>query len=163
MHQSAHSWLANICRQLPLRRSILELGSKDVNGSPRALFPQADRYLGVDLVAGAGVDVVADAATFQTEERFDTCICMEVLEHTDRAREVCRTIHQHLHRGGVALITAAGVGREPHSAVDGGALREGEFYRNVTVSDLRWWLSDFPLVMVDAGTAGDVYAIAVKW
>lgn len=162
MHQSAYSWIAQQAKQLPIRRSILELGSRDVNGSPRSLFTHADKYTGIDLIAGEGVDITADAATFRTDERYDTIICMEVLEHTDKAREVCRTAYHHLLKGGVAFFTAAGIDRAPHSAADGGELRDGEYYRNVTVSELRWWLSDFQLVMVNTEIHGDIYALAIK-
>jgi SAM-dependent methyltransferase len=161
MHQAAHEWITQQVAMLPVRRSVLEFGARDVNGSPRPLFIHTDRYHGIDITDGPGVDQVADAATFSTPERFDTVICMEVLEHTDKAREICRNAHRHLLPHGVALFTAAWVGREPHSAVDGGTLHEGEFYRNVTVADLRFWLSDFPLVMLTTeGT--DIYAIAIK-
>ncbi|MDB0050250.1 hypothetical protein N9F31_02215, partial [Pseudomonadales bacterium] len=38
--------------------AVLEIGSYDVNGSIRSLF-NAQNYVGVDLVEGPGVDVVA--------------------------------------------------------------------------------------------------------
>ena len=38
--------------------SILEIGSYDVNGTIRNLFA-SENYVGVDLVEGPGVDVVA--------------------------------------------------------------------------------------------------------
>lgn len=163
MHQSAHDWISLQVKQLPHRKSILEIGSRDVNGSIRSLFQHADRYLGIDIRPGEGVDVVADAAIFQSDERFDTCVCMEVLEHTDKQREICRTAYRHLLKGGILLVTAAGIGREPHSAIDGGTLKDGEYYQNVTVADLRWWMSDFQLVMASTETPGDVYAIGIKW
>lgn len=161
MHQAAHDWVASIVRQLPARRSVLELGARDVNGTARSLFVSADRYLGIDISEGNGVDIVADASTYTTDDRFDTVLCMEVLEHTDKAREICRNAHRHLNKAGVFIVTTAGTGREPHSAVDGGPLREGEFYRNVTVAELRYWMNDFGIVMV-CDNAQDVYALGVK-
>lgn len=161
MHQQAYEWIAKQVAMLPARRSVLEFGSKDVNGTARHLFNNADRYHGIDISEGPGVDQVADAATFQAGEKFDTVLCLEVLEHADRAREICRNAANHLHKYGVFLLTAAGVGREPHSAIDGGSLKEGEFYRNVTVAELRFWLSDFPLVMVTT-EGNDIYAIGIR-
>ncbi|WP_321817215.1 MULTISPECIES: hypothetical protein [unclassified Paraburkholderia] len=38
--------------------SIIEIGSQDVNGSPRSVCPQGVSYTGVDFVEGRGVDVV---------------------------------------------------------------------------------------------------------
>lgn len=161
MHKEAFNWIAKQVAMFPIRRSVLDLGSKDVNGTCRGLFSNVDTYVGIDISAGDGVDVVADAASYLSADRFDTVLCLEVLEHTDKAREICRNAHKHLTKHGVFLVTAAAPGREPHSAIDGGQVREGEFYRNVTVSDLRWWCSDFGLVMVDM-EGQDVYAIAIR-
>lgn len=40
--------------------TIVEIGSQDVNGSMRSVAPARGRYVGVDFVAGKGVDVVLD-------------------------------------------------------------------------------------------------------
>lgn len=161
MHKEAYNWIAKQVTMLPIRRSILEFGSKNVNGTCRNLFSNADIYLGIDVSEGDSVDIVADAAVYRSVQAFDTVLCFEVLEHTDNARELCRNAHRHLSKHGVFIVTAAAPGREPHSAIDGGQVRENEFYRNVTVSDLRWWCSDFSLVMVDM-EGQDVYAIAIR-
>ena len=162
MHHQAYHWMRKTIAMLPDRFSVLELGSKDVNGSIRPLFTKATRYVGVDLSEGAGVDVVADAVTFKTDERFDTVVCMEVLEHTDKGREICRNAHHHLQAGGVFLVSAATGIRVPHSAVDGGELRDGEYYQNVRHSDLSFWLSDFSKRYIFKKMWGDIYAIAYK-
>ena len=65
--------------------------------------------------------------------------------------------------GGVFIMTAAGEGRLPHSAIDGGPLRQGEFYHNVTASELEGWLSGFAEARITTNPqAGDIYARAVK-
>lgn len=162
MHHQAYHWMRRTLAILPDRQSVLEIGSKDVNGTIRPLLGKVARYTGIDIVEGAGVDIVADAATFRTDERFDTVVCMEVLEHTDKGREICRTAYHHLSEGGVLLVTAATDGREPHSAVDGGPLREGEYYQNVKRSDLSFWLSDFSKSYITKKQWGDIYAVAYK-
>lgn len=40
--------------------TVLDVGAQDVNGSLRAVCPPSLRYVGVDFVAGKGVDVVLD-------------------------------------------------------------------------------------------------------
>lgn len=162
MHQQAYEWVSKTVSQIPVRRSVLEFGSRDVNGTARSVFSQADRYLGIDIIEDAGVDIVADASTFKAGDTFDTVLCMEVLEHTDKAREICRNAHAHLSKHGVFIATMAGIGRQPHSAVEGGELKEGEFYRNVSVAELRYWLSDFGLVMIVSDVPGDLYAVAIR-
>lgn len=41
---------------------IVEIGSKDVNGSLRSVAPSHFEYIGVDFVDGKGVDIVLDSA-----------------------------------------------------------------------------------------------------
>ena len=163
MHAGAQHFVAYVARCLPLRERVCELGSRDVNGSVRGLFPGAS-YVGVDLEPGPGVDVIGDPATWRPEpaQGFDTVVSTETLEHTPHAKAICATAYALLEERGVFILTAAAVGRAPHSAIDGGALRHGEFYRNIDVRLLRQWLRSFHFVMVDVGNAGDVYAMAVK-
>ncbi len=40
--------------------TVVDIGAQDVNGSLRDVLPAGLRYVGVDFVAGAGVDVVLD-------------------------------------------------------------------------------------------------------
>lgn len=170
MHEGAHRFVSRLVMQLEPRRQVLELGSRTVSGPwpfsgpVRPLFPGAE-YLGVDVVAGENVDVVGDAATWRPEpfRRFDTVVCTETLEHAPNAEDICRNAWELLEPGGVFILTAAGVGRAPHSAVDGGPLQEGEFYRNVSRPQLQGWLAPFGFALIDTFTTpGDIYALAVK-
>lgn len=67
---------------------VLEVGSLNVNGSPRSVFQaDSDSYCGVDVMAGSDVDVVCDGERLLErfpDDKFDTIICMECLEHTIR-------------------------------------------------------------------------------
>lgn len=170
MHREAWDFIDRV-REHALGRRVLDLGSQDVNGSPRELFPTADRYVGVDIVAGPGVDVVADAKYWATDERFDTVICTEVLEHERRWPLIISTAALHLDRGGLLIITAAADGRAPHSARVGDHRDEvvppldGEFYENIDVTRLWDHLrarSLSVLVLEYVRSPGDVYALAVK-
>jgi SAM-dependent methyltransferase len=177
VHEGAYRFVARIASQIDLRESVIELGSRTVagdwpySGPVRPLFGDA-KYLGVDIRPGPNVDMVADAATLDSLGMFDTVVCCETLEHTPDAKAICETAYRLLEPGGVFITTMAGEGRAPHSAVDGGPLREvvcerthtiiDEFYRNVTRDDLRGWLSPFSFVLIDTGTPTDIYALAVK-
>jgi len=114
---------------LPPRRRIVEFGSLDVNGTVRDLFPEA-QYVGVDLLEGPGVDVVADAATFVPDEPPDTVLCLNMLEHASQQAEVLANALRILEPGGWLIFSAAAADWPEHGA-DGGPLREGEFYRAV--------------------------------
>jgi len=163
MHPGAFNFVAYVSRCVSPRRKVCEFGSRDVNGSVRALFAAA-QYIGIDSVAGPGVDAVGDAATWKPDpfELFDLVISTETLEHAAEAGQICRNAYELLEPGGVFVVTAASTGRAPHSAIDGGQLRHAEFYRNVSPVLLRDWLEPFTFVMIDTGNATDVYALAVK-
>src|SRR5687768_6081838 len=82
MHVEALSFVAKTNRRLDPFGSVLELGGRNVNGTPRPLFPAAD-YVSVDIVDGPGVDIVCDATLYRPETRFDAVLCLEVLEHAE--------------------------------------------------------------------------------
>lgn len=162
MHVEAASFVALTAHRLGPFDSVLELGGLNINGSVRPYFPGA-RYVSVDIVPGPGVDVVADATTYRSEERYDCCVCTEVLEHAEDADGFVATAWGSLRPGGLFILTAACPPRAAHSAVDGGALRAGEFYRNVDQSLMASWLVGWKDVDIEIyEDRGDIYATAVK-
>lgn len=129
MHDAAMEWVRE---RAPLgATSVLDIGGRDVNGSPRRLFPDAVPYRVLDVAAGIGVDIVADAATWIPDRTYDVVLCTEVFEHTEAWRAILRTAWEALAPGGTLVATMAGPGRAEHSAVDGGPLRPGEHYGNI--------------------------------
>jgi SAM-dependent methyltransferase len=63
--------------------SILDVGALDVNGSLRSVAPARSRYVGADLGAGAGVDVVLEdphVLPFADGE-FDAVVSTSCFEH----------------------------------------------------------------------------------
>lgn len=167
MHGGAYNFVAWAAHRLGRVGSVVEFGSRDVNGSVRPLFAAAGKYVGIDIAEGPGVDVVADCGgnTFESspEWNVDVVVCCETLEHTPKGRGVCRNAHTILKVGGLYIVTAAGAGREPHSAVDGGRLRPGEYYGNVSEGDMREWLKPFGFSLIDTfANPTDIYALAVK-
>jgi len=62
---------------------VLDIGSLDVNGSMRDVAPPGADYVGVDLEAGRGVDVVlqpGEALPFPPDS-FDACVSVACFEH----------------------------------------------------------------------------------
>lgn len=163
MHESAYSFVERTLADLPPRRSVVEIGSRWVNGGITGLLNGA-AYTGLDLYPGEGVDVVADALTWAPPAPVDTVICCEVLEHAAEPAALCRAAYDWLAPGGVLILTAASPERPPHSGIDGGSLREGESYRGVTEADLAAWLAPFGggFGIVRDPHAGDIYAVAAK-
>ena len=105
MHQQPLDFTARrlATRKAPVRR-VIELGSLDINGSPRHLFDDGVDYVGVDLQSGPGVDVVADAATVGLEPA-DVVLCLEVFEHATNPEAIIRNARVLL-RGGLFVARA---------------------------------------------------------
>lgn len=149
-------------------RLAIDFGGADVNGTARDLFDPATTWLGLDIAPGPGVDIVADARTWDwhsgnltsprarlsQHHRIDLILCTELLEHVppflgDIADSgwvaVLGTIHRVLKPGGFAFVTCAGTGRRPHGARGEHDVPEGEWYRNVhpdvfaTVAETQGW------------------------
>lgn len=147
------------------KKAICEIGSFDVNGSVRPLFGGCDKYVGVDTRAGAGVDEVADGATYGRASAFDVVITTETLEHAPEPEAIVANAFRILKPGGLVVITAAAPGRDPHNCDGSGPPRESETYANVDPVDLTTWLKDagFEKVKVELNERDrDVYAHAVK-
>lgn len=134
MHPAAADYARQVVADFGPFASVVEVGSRDINGTIRHLFGKAS-YVGLDLYAGPGVDVVGDAAEYEPPAPVDAVVCCEVYEHTAAWPELIRRAHDWLAPSGVLIVTCAGPGRRPHSALDGGwKLHPGEHYRNVEPS-----------------------------
>jgi hypothetical protein len=165
MHQQAFEFVATVARAYQARGPVYEIGSRNINGSVRALFHDVGLYLGVDVASGPGVDLVADGATYAPPIVPRTVVCCEVLEHTADAHKIVAQAATVLEPGGLLIITCAGEGRVPHSAWDGGPLRAGEYYRNLSFGDLERWASAAgvdALRMAWSENPGDTYYVGRK-
>lgn len=164
MHPEAMEWVARHATADPV--AVLDIGGRDVNGSPRHLFPAADPYRVIDIADGPNVDVIADAAMWVPDREYDMAICTEVFEHAPYWQEILVTVLAALRPGGVFVATMAGPGRPPHSAIDGGwQLHPGEWYQNVEPDWLRAALeaAGFTEIVVDQQhSPADVRCRAVK-
>lgn len=160
MHPAAYQWVAEHATREPV--TVLDIGGRDINGSPRRLFPAATTYLVVDMLPGPGVDVVADATSWRADRAFDVVVCTEVFEHAAVWRQLCQAAYEQLAPGGLFITTMAGPGRAVHSALDGGpALCPGEHYANVNPDDLKGALADCGFTGIDVDQLGpDVRAVA---
>jgi len=163
MHPEAYAWVARWATDEPV--TVLDIGGRDINGTARGLFPAAD-YTSLDIAAGNGVDIVADAATWSPDRAYDVVVCCEVFEHTEAWPAICATAYTALRPGGWFIATMAGPGRVPHSAVDGGpSLYPGEYYKNIMPAALQAELEacGFTDVVVDVQPRpADVRAVAVR-
>lgn len=164
MHAEAYDYVTQVAAQIPhAGAAVLEIGSLDINGSVRGLFAGAARYVGLDRIAGRGVDVVSDARDFDGEGAFDIVVCCEVLEHEAEPQVIIDCAWRALRPGGALILTCASTDRKPHSADGSEHPHEGEFYRNIDPDELRTLLKSW--IDVDVSyrfPPGDAYARATK-
>lgn len=163
MHSAAYEWVAQHATEDAV--SVLDIGGRNINGSVRGLFPGADPYVALDIREGEGVDIVADAAAWSPDRAYDMVVCTEVFEHTGDWPQICKTVFAALRPGGTAVLTMAGPGRSPHSALDGGPIRDGEYYGNVDPGELERVLKDcgFTDITVDyQPSPADTRAVAYR-
>jgi SAM-dependent methyltransferase len=165
VHSEAYAWIAAHATDEPV--DVLDLGGRFVNGSPRPLFPNAASYTVLDILDGPGVDIVADAATWEPNGyAADVAIMAEVCEHAPAWPRIVHTAYKALRPGGRLIVTTAAPGRAVHSGVDGGpALWPGEWYANVEPAALELALEEagFAEIVVDVQPVpADVRAAATK-
>lgn len=157
MHPEALQFLTD--HAVPSARKVLDVGGRNINGTPRPLYPAAD-YTALDVIDGYGVDVVGDITTWDGKGKFDVVICAEVLEHAANWRQVVRCCWDRLKVGGTLLLTCATTGRDPHSTIDGGLVRPDEHYENIPASKLTGALTRLgaaDLTVEDHPDRGDLY------
>ena len=63
MHAEAYEWISRYGTDKSV--AVVEFGARDLNGSMRDLFPNADPYRTLDILPGPGVDIVADAGSWE--------------------------------------------------------------------------------------------------
>lgn len=160
MHAEALAWVQRCRPEVP--GDVLDVGGRDINGSPRSLFGDATSYIGVDLMEGPGVNLVGDIIGMGLTDYADTVLCLEVLEHAEDWPAIVTALATACRLHGTVIVTCAGPGREPHSAADGGGLRGGEWYRNVSCSELADAMTDAGLYVTTDRLGPDTRAFGRK-
>lgn len=121
--------------------TVLEVGSRNVNGSYRGLIEPCAEYLGVDMIGGNGVDVVCDAADLDQAtggRQFDLVVCTEMLEHAERWADVIHNLKAAVKPGGLLVITTRSPGFPKHDY-------PGDWWR-FTQDHMRAMFADFDIL-----------------
>jgi SAM-dependent methyltransferase len=89
-------------------RNVVDLGSQDVNGSMRDHCPAAAKYIGLDLVAAKGVDVVVGAgeALPIATDSIDAVVTTSTFEHDRCFWETFLELVRIVRPGGLVYINA---------------------------------------------------------
>jgi SAM-dependent methyltransferase len=86
---------------------IADIGAQDINGSLKIIFPDHE-YVGFDIEAGNGVDVVMpNAETIPAEsDSFDVVICANTIEHARRPWRLVQEMARIVKSGGLVWLLA---------------------------------------------------------
>lgn len=135
-----------LSRDLVKGRSVIEVGSYNVNGSLRSFVEgfEPSEYLGVDIELGPGVDQICKAedlvATFG-KNRFDVVISTEMVEHVKNWQKVIHNLKELTRPGGILLVTTRSEGFPQHGY-------PFDFWR-YELADMELIFSDFEIQNLD--------------
>lgn len=111
--QQTIKWLEEWLSILEIEgQSVIDVGAYNVNGSTREAFLAngAANYLGVDMRAGPGVDVVCDAEVLREHfgrESFDIVCTTSTFEHVKNWQSALVNLKDICRPGGLIIFTAA--------------------------------------------------------
>src|SRR5262245_9732345 len=105
-------WIDRRTRFCSIDARFLEVGSRNINGAPERRTPF---YVGIDKIAGPGVDVVADGQCLPfPDNHFDFVICAETLEHDTAPWLTAKEIQRVAKNSGLVIVTVPGIGFPRH-------------------------------------------------
>lgn len=119
-HRSVLAFVMTHVSTIDVRgKKVLEVGSLDVNGSPRWIIEllEPESYIGVDMRLGPKVDLICNACNLVAifgAESFDVVVSTEMLEHAEDWRKAVSNMKRVLTPGGLLLITTRSPGFPLH-------------------------------------------------
>lgn len=120
MHDEVLAFFARLRRDMPwlfIRSRVVEVGSRDINGSLRPLFDGCE-YIGIDALDGPGVDVMCEASRYVPPWPCDVIVSTEALEHDPQWQATVRHMVSWLAPGGCLLLSWATHKRPAHNEAD---------------------------------------------
>ena len=86
---------------------ILEIGSNQGDqlefANLRPMFP-GQKYVGVDMIGGPGVDIVYDACQYVNRYRYNCILCVDALEHFEHPQKLIHNVYQNLKYNGIFIL-----------------------------------------------------------
>ena len=144
-HIQQLQWVASLKDRFPERFvnvTVLEVGSLNINGTIREFFVDS-RHIGIDVGAGACVDVVCSGHEFDAD-RFDVVCSCECFEHNPFWKQTFMNMWRLAKRGGFIFVSCATTGRPEHGTVRTTpadsplTISKGwNYYRNLTMEDFK--------------------------
>jgi SAM-dependent methyltransferase len=127
-------------------KTVLDVGSGDINGNNRYLFENC-QYYGNDVIDAPNVTHVSKTKDLQFSDNFfDTIISTECFEHDPEYRESFMKIYRMLKPGGLFCFTCASTGRQEHGTrrttpsesygTRGNIENMIDYYKNLIIQDI---------------------------
>ena len=142
MHKQVRKFIKEVRNELFHKfrnRTVLEVGSHSINGSPRKYFWFC-KYTGVDISSGKGVDIIGRFSQIKFDKKYQVVISTEMLEHDEEWNISLKRMYDLLEDGGLLLMTCAAPDRQEH-----GTRRTTpelspdttDYYRNISKEDFK--------------------------
>lgn len=150
-HETQMNFLADVKKyhQSFFKNSrVLEIGSVDINGSPRSLFTNCI-YTGVDVAPGRGVDRVGFGHSIDDPSgSYDVVLSTECFEHDQYYQNTFKNMIRLCRKGGLIIFTCATTGRPEHGTnktTPNDSLTchigLGDYYKNLEEKDFREFIN----------------------
>lgn len=126
-------------------KRVIDVGSHNYNGNMSIFAEKMNpkEYIGVDMIAGPGVDIVClaeDLVEKFGENSFDTVISNELMEHARNWRDVISNMKRVCKPGGTLLLTTRSKGFKIHAYPHD--------YWRYEVEDMKKIFSDFEIELL---------------
>lgn len=136
----------NLKQEEVMGKSIIEIGSYNVNGSLRPYIESLSpsEYIGVDVLDGPGVDMVCRAENLMDHfpaDRFDIVLSTEMIEHVKDWRKVLSNIKRLCKPNGIIMITTRSLGFRYHG--------HPHDYWRYELEDMRFIFSDCEILNLE--------------
>ena len=149
MHDQARRFtlfVKSILSSYFVNKTVLDVGSGDINGNNRFLFENC-KYEGNDVIQANNVTIVSKTKDLPFEDNyFDTIISTECFEHDPEYKESFLKIYKMLKPNGLFCFTCASTGRPEHGTrrtspndsygTIGNLEDMSDYYKNLTELDL---------------------------
>lgn len=161
MNRQVQLWVDECRQQHPgpwHHAAVLEIGSRhtypSVDYAMRAAFPDHQKYVGIDLLEGEGVDMVMDAHQLAFKNgAFDVVLCLEMLEHDSDMEASIAEAHRVLRDKGVFILTTTEKNHGPN---------ECEIVHDVDRSELLAMLGRFRKCYLEVFLGNGLHGWAIK-
>lgn len=141
-HPAQLAFIASVKERFPdmfQRKSVLEVGSLNLNGTIRDFFEQCT-YIGVDLAKGPCVDVVDKGEDLSyADGSFDVVASCECFEHAPEWARIFNNMARMSSK--LVFFTCATTGRPEHGTTKtnpwDSPFTAHDYYQNLTEEDIR--------------------------